>query len=230
MSRLKVYNVANSAWEYVSGGVPSQIDRAGGAAGDYVARVKLTADTQYRFIAGLDGSSVPGLSFGGGGTAAPDVRLWRHSPGVSVIDSNGAATQTVFAVHATAAQASTLFVTLTADDYPRAALEGDATLAGLSFGPGGTVAPDVRLWRSAAKTLTLDDAAGGGVGLSMPGNGYIVIGGTFVLGTRKTGWAAASGTASRATFATDTVTLINLARTVKALIDDLFSWHGLIGT
>ena len=37
------------------------------------------------------------------------------------------------------------------------------------------------------------------------------------------GWAAATGTADRTTFATSTVTLENLARRVKALVDDLIT-------
>lgn len=52
-----------------------------------------------------------------------------------------------------------------------------------------------------------------------------------VIGSRKTGWSAATGTATRTTFDTETVTLVELARRVKALIDDLHSTagHGLIG-
>ena len=46
--------------------------------------------------------------------------------------------------------------------------------------------------------------------------------------SRRTGWTAPTGTASRATFATSTVTVSQLAERVKALIDDLMS-HGLIG-
>jgi hypothetical protein len=42
------------------------------------------------------------------------------------------------------------------------------------------------------------------------------------------GWSAASGTASRATFATSTVTTEQLAQRVKALIDDLTTL-GLLG-
>ena len=49
-----------------------------------------------------------------------------------------------------------------------------------------------------------------------------------VLGNRITGWAAATGTATRTTFATSTVTTAQLAERVKALIDDLRT-HGLIG-
>ena len=59
------------------------------------------------------------------------------------------------------------------------------------------------------------------------GNSYKV-NDVAVVGVRKTGWAAATGTATRTTFATTTVTTEQLAQRVKALIDDLIS-HGLIG-
>jgi hypothetical protein len=52
--------------------------------------------------------------------------------------------------------------------------------------------------------------------------------GTRVVSTRKTGWTAATGTATRTTFATASVTLPVLAEHVKALLDDLIA-HGLIG-
>jgi len=52
-----------------------------------------------------------------------------------------------------------------------------------------------------------------------------------LLTARKTGWATATGTATRTTFDTATVTLPQLAERVKALIDDLHATagHGLIG-
>jgi hypothetical protein len=55
---------------------------------------------------------------------------------------------------------------------------------------------------------------------------------TKVVGPRISGWAPASGTATRSTFATSSVTLPQLAERVKALIDDLHatSGHGLIGS
>jgi len=58
------------------------------------------------------------------------------------------------------------------------------------------------------------------------------VAGTKVVGTRKTGWTVATGTATRGTFDTATVTLPQLAEAVKALIDDLHqtAGHGLIGT
>lgn len=73
--------------------------------------------------------------------------------------------------------------------------------------------------------------------------------GTKVVGTRKTGWSTATGTAARATYATYTSPTISnpptqaevqaiadhlqiISRTLKALIDDLHgtAGHGLIGT
>jgi hypothetical protein len=54
------------------------------------------------------------------------------------------------------------------------------------------------------------------------------IGATKILGNRTTGWTAATGTSTKTTFATSTVTLPQLAERVKALIDDLIA-HGLIG-
>ena len=67
------------------------------------------------------------------------------------------------------------------------------------------------------------------IGFDMQAAPRIRIAGTPVLGVRKTGWAAATGTATRTTFATGTVTLSQLAERVKALTDDLIS-HGLIGS
>ncbi len=51
---------------------------------------------------------------------------------------------------------------------------------------------------------------------------------TQVVGGRVTGWVAPTGTATRSTFATSTVTTEQLAERLKALIDDLTT-HGLIG-
>ncbi len=50
-----------------------------------------------------------------------------------------------------------------------------------------------------------------------------------VVGARRTGWTAATGTATRTTYDTATVTTAQLAERVKALLDDLIA-HGLIGT
>lgn len=54
------------------------------------------------------------------------------------------------------------------------------------------------------------------------------VSGNQVFSTRKTGWSAATGTPTRTSFATSSVTTAQLAERVKALLDDLIS-HGLIG-
>jgi hypothetical protein len=55
------------------------------------------------------------------------------------------------------------------------------------------------------------------------------VGANQVVGARITGWGAPTGTATRTTFATGSVTTAQLAERVKALIDDLTT-HGVIGT
>lgn len=70
---------------------------------------------------------------------------------------------------------------------------------------------------------------------SFPGHGSVNIKteyrveGNKVLGARITGWGAPTGTPTRTTFDTTTVTLPQLAERVKALIDDLMT-HGMIQT
>lgn len=67
-----------------------------------------------------------------------------------------------------------------------------------------------------------------GAGVVNITSGSLYVTGAQVLGSRKTGWAAATGTPLRTTFATSSVTLPQLAGRVMALIDDLIS-HGAIG-
>lgn len=83
---------------------------------------------------------------------------------------------------------------------------------GGNVGIGATIAPTEKL------------AVVGNINIS----GVYKNAGVQVLGTRKTGWAAPTGTATRSAFATSTVTLSQLAERVKALIDDMTS-HGAIG-
>lgn len=82
---------------------PAQLSLAVAAASDYLARIKLTADTQYRLQASLDASSAPTLSFGPGGASALDTLVTRS--GVAQLTLNGtlvrSGTQTVTATTAT---------------------------------------------------------------------------------------------------------------------------------
>jgi len=66
-------------------------------------------------------------------------------------------------------------------------------------------------------------------------NGYYYVQGTKVLGARATGWTTTpTGTLTRTTFATPTVTLEQLAERVAALINDVHAvgtgTHGIIGS
>jgi hypothetical protein len=58
--------------------------------------------------------------------------------------------------------------------------------------------------------------------------GPVEVGASQVVTSRRTGWGAPTGTATRTAFATGSVTTAQLAERVKALIDDLTT-HGLIG-
>ena len=57
-----------------AGAITEITKRASAVASEVLTEIKLTADTQYRLIAGLDGSSNPQVLFGPG-NAAQDLRL-----------------------------------------------------------------------------------------------------------------------------------------------------------
>ncbi|HSE44201.1 MAG TPA: hypothetical protein VLA89_02615, partial [Gemmatimonadales bacterium] len=79
--------------------------------------------------------------------------------------------------------------------------------------------------------VSYDSTNGGqwsGSSLNIASGLVLKVAGTQVVTSRRTGWGAPTGTATRTTFATSTVTTAQLAERVKALIDDLTT-HGLIG-
>ena len=95
----------------------------------------------------------------------------------------------------------------------------------------GTLTEQLRLGGPTGGVAIGSTAAAPGAG-NVNLSGEYRVAGTKVIGTRKTGWAVATGTATRTAFDTATVTLPQLAERVKALIDDLHATagHGLIGT
>ena len=127
-----------------------------------------------------------------------------------------------------------------ADDADVFRVEGSSATSRLSVGSSGTTSyVSAHTTGSDNTTLSLRTGLAGVMGdrLIISPNGSVnvntsgarlAIAGTNVLNARQTGWAAATGTATRTTFATGTVTTAQLAERVKALIDDLTT-HGLIG-
>lgn len=89
---------------------------------------------------------------------------------------------------------------------------------------GGSLANRMILWQGLSLGGGSADQGAGTVNVD---TGYYKSN-TKVVGARVTGWGAATGTATRTTFATGSVTTAQLAERVKALIDDLIA-HGLIG-
>lgn len=87
-----------------------------------------------------------------------------------------------------------------------------------------TAYAETHVWRSWSSAPLMSLTAGG-----LAVGGAVSVGGGQVVAARRTGWSAPSGTASRATFDTASVTTEALAERVKALIDDLAA-HGLIGS
>jgi hypothetical protein len=94
---------------------------------------------------------------------------------------------------------------------------------------GGVVAEEA----SFEPARTAARLAGGLTSIGVIGNadvgGTSRVDGVKVVGNRVTGWSAATGTASRASFDAGSVTVAQLAQRLKALLDDLIS-HGLIGS
>lgn len=151
----------------------------------------------------LEGGAVTALRFGPG-NAALDTQIYRLGAGRLVVDSAGAPVLTQFIVATSAGY----------DAY----IDAQATGAGQTAYIRGYLAGD-------AYSRFQLQAGAAGTGLFMGSGASVAL---QVVGLRKTGWGAPTGTATRTTFNTATVTLAQLAERVKALIDDLTT-HGLIG-
>lgn len=190
------------------------------------------------------------IQFGPGGGGALDTKIERTAAATLTVTgimnssgaSNGFGTTGTGAAWGSGSLAATSFGTF----LGIRGNSGDAqptTLMGsqfLSFGPGGSTGVDWSLRRVAAGQANVE----GHLGILDAKNIYFgsttgtKIGGytTEKFGfwgatpvTRPGGWTAATGTPTRGTFATSTVTLPQLAEHFKALVDDLIT-IGLIGS
>lgn len=99
---------------------------------------------------------------------------------------------------------------------------GSNTITGTKAQFDAAVTDDNFAYTGTANTFAANQTVTGTVTAS----GFRV-GSVQVVGSRQLGWTAPTGTAGRGSFDTESVTLVQLARRVKALIDDLAA-HGLI--
>jgi hypothetical protein len=98
----------------------------------------------------------------------------------------------------------------------------------------GAASPLERVMITADGLVLINNTSGterlsvfGNVRIMGSGNG-LMVGADKVVASRRTGWAAPTGTATRSAFDTSSATVGQLAERLKALIDDLTA-HGLIG-
>jgi hypothetical protein len=147
-------------------GIPEQVAFEDAVANDYLARFKLTTDSQYRLMLDTSGSGLPRVRLGGG-SATPDVNITRYSAGQLAMETPGA-NNLSWLMSAPDANAALLAMKLSSDSVYRLQLQVDSAQAGLQLGDGAA-ARDVRLRRSATKLLTIDDNAGGAATVNVIG-------------------------------------------------------------
>lgn len=164
------------------------------------------------------------LASNGGSTY---IALSDHTSGASTEPGVGASWATVWAVFSASGTGD---VTGPGSSTDNAIARFDSTTGKLLQNSSATVNDSGSLNVPTGQGYSINGAARlTEILIALDASGVITINSVQVLGSRKTGWTAATGTATRTTFATGSVTLPQLAERVKALIDDFIS-HGSIGT
>jgi autotransporter-associated beta strand protein len=188
----------------VSGSI--NLDGSGAASGDVLTY------NGTRFVA-----QAPAASVGGSGTTGR-MAQWASSSALEAADliKSGAGVLTLSAASTRTLTVSTTGTAIVSND-PRNPNEVAIYVSNYAVGgnPGLT-------YNTGSNLLTVDNV------VDIISGGAYRVGGTQVLGARRTGWSGWTGTATRSSKATSTATTQNVAEALKALIDDLIS-HGVIG-
>jgi len=170
-----VTSVTGTAGRITStGGATPQIDLAtAGTAGTYASPSSVTTDAYGRVTAITAGSAPTASGWTDGGTV---VYLTTSTDNVS-IGSNTPVTNRKLSVTNEGTNLGISVVTAAStDNFVETFVSGEANLrfsvigtGSHLWGAGGASAQDVRLYRSATSTLTVDNGAGGSAGLSILG-------------------------------------------------------------
>jgi hypothetical protein len=190
-------------------------------------------------------SATGGITLGAGGASAVDWTLARTATATATMTgglistgaNNGLQTVSGTATHGSWTVATTTFGTFasirlnSADAQPGMLLSA----TGMQLGAGGATAPSWLLSYTSTALATITGSVaftagssiratttGAGLQIGSASNQLIGKWGSTPV-ARPGGWTAATGTATRTSFDTATVTLQQLAERVKALIDDNFT-------
>lgn len=144
-SWVEIFNASNAL-------TPASLNITGSASGSDSVTVKVTGDSQQRFI--INGN---GVVEWGSGSAAVDTNLYRS--GVDTLSTDDTFIAPVLNATAAASGTSSLIVKTAGDTQNRLAVTGSGII---NFGTGG-VATDTNLYRSGVGALTTDgDFTAGG--------------------------------------------------------------------
>lgn len=201
------------------------------AATSNALRVRVTGDANPQFTLRADGQMQWGENtsattrISGDPVPASQSFVWR---GYDAAGVHGAMTAVV-ELGSTLALTHAFGVRVLGDTFSRVTMGTAADGTGRIYFGSGSATPDVSFYRDSSTTIkTTADLECSGLKLTGLFDRISVIG-VDVVGSRKTGWDAMSGTGARSGLNLETATTAQIGNRLKSLLDDLTS-HGLIGT
>ena len=188
----------------------------------------------------IDVKNAANASFGWIGKSGSDYGAWFDSlwvggtgPSNAKLRATGGSLELVFdSGDALTITTGSRYVGVNASGVRVALSSGSTTYSSLLEGTivtnDGTGAQAIMVSGSSQAYVAADSGGGLQVQIrAVSGGTGLLVNGSLVVQARRTGWTAATGTATRSGFTTSTATTQNVAEALKALIDDLLV-HGLI--